>query len=135
MRVNRRVLLRAVGAGIAALIAVVLAQREAVSPERWSPALDEQWVETHVTVYRLLPDDNEGSRHQRLLGRTAGGHSLLIVHNIDLARRVPAGVGDRLDVRGQFEWTDKGGLIHWTHHDPQGRHAGGYIDFDGTRYR
>ena len=135
MPVNRRVLIRAAGAVAAAIVAVVLAQRETVSPERWSPALDEQWVETSVTVYRLLPDDNEGSRHQRLLARTDGGHSLLIVHNIDLARRVPADVGDRLDVRGQFEWTDKGGLVHWTHHDPQGRHAGGYIDFGGTRYR
>ena len=101
----------------------------------WSPALDEAWVETAVTIYRVLPDDNEGSRHQRMLGRTADGHSLLVVHNIDLAPRVPAREGDRLELRGQFEWNDKGGLVHWTHHDPQGRHAGGYIDFDGRRYR
>lgn len=140
MRVNRRALIRFAAAAIAAVIAALIAQFETAGPRTgdriaWSPALDEAWVETAVTIYRVLPDDNEGSRHQRLLGRTDGGHSLLVVHNIDLAPRVPAREGDRLELRGQFEWNDKGGLVHWTHHDPGGRHAGGYIDFDGRRYR
>ena len=142
MRVNRRALLRVAAAAIAAAVAALVAHYEAAergppaaAAIQWSPALDEQWVQTAVTVYRLLPDDNEGSRHQRMLGRTDDGHSLLVVHNIDLAPRVPAREGDRLELRGQFEWTDKGGLVHWTHHDPRGRHAGGYIDFEGRRYR
>lgn len=101
----------------------------------WAPALDGQWVETEARIYRILADDNKGSRHQRLLVRDASGHSLLIAHNIDLAPRIPAALDAQLTIRGQFEWTDKGGVIHWTHHDLQGRHSGGYIDVDGQRYR
>lgn len=110
-------------------------RRQTAAPIAWSPQRDGEWVETAASVYRVLADDNDGSRHQRLLVRDASGHSLLIAHNIDLAPRVPVDVGDALHIRGQFEWTDKGGVIHWTHHDPRRRHAGGYIELDGQRYR
>ena len=103
--------------------------------EDWHPGLDGQWVETTATVYRLLPDDNVGSRHQRFLVRAPNGHSLLIAHNIDLAPRVPLREHQSIEIRGMFEWNDKGGVIHWTHHDPQRRHTGGYIEAAGKQYR
>lgn len=108
---------------------------ETQSTPNFSPALDEQWVEIPARVYRVLPDDTEGSQHQRFLVRAEDGHSLLIAHNIDLAPRVPIREGSTLFIRGQFEWNDKGGVIHWTHHDPRGRHEGGYIRHDGRDYR
>jgi len=86
-------------------------------------------------VTRQLPDDNEGSRHQRFILELAGGHSLLVSHNIDLAPRVPLSDGDRLTIRGRYEWNERGGVIHWTHHDPQGRREGGWIEHGDRRYR
>lgn len=86
-------------------------------------------------VARQLPDDNEGSRHQRFILELASGHSLLVSHNIDLAPRVPLSEGDRLTIRGRYEWNERGGVIHWTHHDPQGRRQGGWIEHQGRRYR
>jgi hypothetical protein len=86
-------------------------------------------------VTRLLADDNDGSRHQRFILRLGSGHTLLVSHNIDLAERLPVEVGDQVRFRGQYEWNDRGGVLHWTHHDPQGRREGGWLELDGQRYR
>ncbi|MGC1527457.1 MAG: DUF3465 domain-containing protein, partial [Phormidesmis sp.] len=45
----------------------------------------------------ILSDDLEGSRHQRFIIRIAGGQTVLIVHNIDLAPRIDSlREGDRV---------------------------------------
>lgn len=86
-------------------------------------------------VSRILADDNDGSRHQRFIIAVGRDLTVLIVHNIDLAPRVPLAVGDSVTLRGDYVWNDRGGLIHWTHHDPAGRHAPGWIEYDGRRYQ
>ena len=84
---------------------------------------------------RLIADDNEGSRHQRFILRLGRGQTLLIAHNIDLAKRVPVGVGDRVRFRGVYEWNDVGGLVHWTHEDPLGVEDGGWVRYRRRIYR
>ncbi len=85
-------------------------------------------------VTRILSDDNEGSRHQRFIVKLPSGHTLLISHNIDLAPRVPLNEGDRISAFGQYEWNERGGVLHWTHHDPAGRHEEGWVEHNGKRY-
>lgn len=92
------------------------------------------WVEVQGNAVRLLPDDNDGSRHQRFILKIASGRTLLVAHNIDLAPRVPLSANDALSLRGRYEWNEKGGVLHWTHHDPNGRIAGGWIEYQGKRY-
>ncbi len=91
-------------------------------------------VEAAGVVERTLSDDNEGSRHQRFIVRLPYGGTVLISHNIDLAPRVPLEEDDRVHFRGQYEWNDRGGVVHWTHHDPQGRHDEGWIRHQGSIY-
>ena len=88
------------------------------------------------TVTRVLPDDNDGSRHQRFILQLASGRTLLVAHNIDLAPRV-AGIrpGDKVDFYGEFESNSQGGVIHWTHHDPNGQHVGGWLKHKGRTYQ
>jgi hypothetical protein len=87
---------------------------------------------TYVTgtgiVERILSDDTEGNRHQRFILRLASGQTLLVAHNIDIAPRVePLAAGDMVHFAGVYEFNEEGGVIHWTHHDPAGRHRGGYL--------
>ena len=86
-------------------------------------------------VKKVLRDDEKGSRHQRFLLALDSGQTVLIAHNIDLAPRIPdLQRGARVEFKGEYEWNERGGVIHWTHHDPEGRRAGGWLHHDGHRY-
>ena len=93
-------------------------------------------VEGAGTVERLLADDEKGSRHQRFILRLASGQTLLVAHNIDVAPRIDdLRVGDVVAFRGVYEWSERGGTVHWTHHDPSGDHAAGWLRHGGRAYQ
>lgn len=99
------------------------------------PLIDGRQARGSGTVIRVLSDDNDGSRHQRFILQLANGRTLLIAHNIDLAPRIN-GIreGDKVEFFGEFRSNPQGGVIHWTHHDPQGRHPGGWLRHQGRVY-
>lgn len=87
-------------------------------------------------VTRLLPDDNVGSRHQKFIISLRSGQTLLIAHNIDVAPRIGSlRKGDSIQFSGQYEWNEKGGVVHWTHQDPNGSHVGGWLKHSGQIYQ
>jgi hypothetical protein len=89
-------------------------------------------VEGSGTVVRLLPDDLEGGRHQRFILELASGQTVLVAHNIDVAPRLDGvEAGDEVGFRGVYEWNGQGGVVHWTHHDPSGEHAPGWLRSNG----
>lgn len=93
-------------------------------------------VEGEGVVVKVLPDDDDGSRHQRFILRLPSGQTVLVAHNIDLAPRIAAlGSGDSVRYSGVYEWNPKGGVIHWTHHDPDGTHQAGWLEHDGVVYQ
>lgn len=109
--------------------------RQAVSKIRDSASNPDAkfWTTIQGTVVKLLKDDREGDQHQRFLIRVAPDITLLVAHNIDLAQRIPVQAGATVVISGEYIWNNKGGLMHWTHHDPRGR-KGGWIEFAGKRY-
>lgn len=87
-------------------------------------------------VSKILPDDNHGSRHQRFILRLSSGQTILVAHNIDLAPRVaPLDLRDTVEFKGEYVWSKKGGTLHWTHHDPAGRHAAGWLKRAGQTFQ
>jgi Protein of unknown function (DUF3465) len=87
-------------------------------------------------VSKLLPEDNKGSQHQRFILTVAGGNTILIAHNIDLAPRIDnLKEGDTVGFSGEYIWNQKGGLVHWTHHDPSGTHPIGWLEVAGKKYQ
>lgn len=88
------------------------------------------------TVTRVLADDSDGGRHQRFILELDSGQTLLVAHNIDVAPRVPTLFkGDHVEFSGVYEWNAEGGVVHWTHHDPDGTHEAGWLKHDGTLYQ
>lgn len=93
-------------------------------------------IEGRGIVTKILPDDKEGGRHQRFIVRLGSGQTLLVAHNIDVAPRIsPLREGDTVLFYGEYEWSSKGGVIHWTHHDPDGRHPAGWLKHNGQTYQ
>jgi hypothetical protein len=93
-------------------------------------------VQGQGVVVKVLPDDNKESRHQKFIIELSSGQTILIAHNIDLAPRIPSiSAGDTVEFNGEYEWNEKGGLVHWTHHDPDGSHEAGWLKAGGRTYQ
>lgn len=43
--------------------------------------------------------------------------------------------GTNASVKGEYETDPRGGVIHWTHRDPRGRHPDGYVRVGGATYQ
>ncbi len=95
---------------------------------------DSTMITDHGEIIRIYSDDTHGSRHQRFVVRLKTGQTILILHNIDIAKRIPIRIGDWIEFRGEYEFNDKGGLVHWTHHCPRGEHDPGWIEHAGISY-
>ena len=93
-------------------------------------------VKFRGTVIRKLPDDTVGSRHQKFVVRLDSGQTLLIAHNIDLAPRVShLKTGNTVSIYGEYIWNVEGGIVHQTHHHPDGSKGGGWIRHKGVIYQ
>ncbi|WP_033931567.1 DUF3465 domain-containing protein, partial [Vibrio cholerae] len=107
---------------------VGLHANDAVLQQAYQSQQSDLQVQGFGQVVKVLPDDNDGSKHQKFILKLNSGQTLLVAHNIDLAPRIPnLKVGDSVEFYGEYEWNKKGGVLHWTHKDPQNRHAHGWL--------
>ncbi|NOF92463.1 DUF3465 domain-containing protein [Vibrio cholerae] len=114
---------------------VGLHANEAVLQQAYQSQQSDLQVQGFGQVVKVLPDDNDGSKHQKFILKLNSGQTLLVAHNIDLAPRIPnLKVGDSVEFYGEYEWNKKGGVLHWTHKDPQNRHAHGWLKHNGQLY-
>ncbi|BER96628.1 DUF3465 domain-containing protein [Vibrio cholerae] len=117
------------------LFSVGLHANDAVLQQAYQSQQSDLQVQGFGQVVKVLPDDNDGSRHQKFILKLNSGQTLLVAHNIDLAPRIPnLKIGDSVEFYGEYEWNKKGGVLHWTHKDPQNRHAHGWLKHNGQVY-
>ena len=89
-------------------------------------------VQSSGRVKAILRDDNEGSRHQKFILELKHGLTVLVAHNIDLSPRLKKKKkGEIVEFYGEYEYSHQGGVLHWTHHDPQKKHADGGLKYKG----
>jgi len=89
------------------------------------------------TITRLLGvRPGVESPHEGFLLHLASGCTLVVrvEVNSDFTGTIPLQRGERVSVKGEYEYYPLGGVIHWTHHDPRGRHENGFIDAGGRSY-
>ena len=89
---------------------------------------------TVTSAARFFFGSRTRCEHETFGVGTAAG-PVQIVDNTGIAPRVPVQPGDSIQVRGEMVHDpDRIPIVHWTHHDPQGTHADGFIELRGHVY-
>ena len=101
----------------------------------WEKRQSNILVEAEGQVVLELPDLEDIKTVQRFMVSLENGHRVMIVHDLDVAPRVPVSVFSEIRFKGEFDWTQAGGMIHWTHRDISGKREGGWIEVLGQRYQ
>ena len=112
--------------------------QESTAQIQWAFANQKSEIQVRGSgvIIKTLKDDLKGARHQRFLVQVAQGQTILIAHNIDLAPRIDTiQKGETISFYGVYEWNNKGGDVHWTHHDPKRRHTDGWLKYHGKIYQ
>ncbi|EKF9481643.1 DUF3465 domain-containing protein, partial [Vibrio cholerae] len=71
------------------LFSIGLHANDAVLQQAYQSQQSDLQVQGFGQVVKVLPDDNDGSRHQKFILKLNSGQTLLVAHNIDLASRIP----------------------------------------------
>lgn len=85
-------------------------------------------------IYGVRP--GRTSPHEGFLMRLDTGCNVVVrvEVNTDFTGEIPLSSNQHVIVKGEYEYYPLGGVIHWTHRDPRGRHENGYVDAGGTMY-
>jgi uncharacterized protein DUF3465 len=89
------------------------------------------------TVTRVLgTQPGVASPHEGFLMRlnSSCDVTIRVEANVDFTGQFALKDGDAVVVKGEYEYYARGGVIHWTHRDPRGRHDGGFIQTGGKIY-
>jgi len=91
-------------------------------------------AEVSGPVIRVLSDEKTGVPHQKFVIQLKNGLDVIVSHEIGHSGRVPVSNKDMVTVRGEYLWSEPGGVIRLTKRDksPQRRH--GWIEHEGVRY-
>jgi len=91
-------------------------------------------VEVIGKVVRILSDNKDDLQHQKFIIRLQNGQNLQVTHNIVAAEKVPVSISHEVTVRGEYSWTEPGGLIQWTRYDNGAQRRHGWIEYQGQKY-
>lgn len=93
------------------------------------------WISGHGTVAQLIGDETiAGEVHQRMVVNVADSLDLIVRHTVENSERVPVAQGDTVAFQGRYEWNGRGGVVGFTHHDPEQPGGGGWVRHEGTTY-
>ena len=97
---------------------------------------NEVLVSGHV-VALLGTRESRSGKHEGYLVKLNKNCDLLlkVETNTSITGPIPFTHDEPIVLKGVYVYDPLGGLIHWTHHDPSGRHMNGYVIAGGKSYR
>jgi len=70
-----------------------------------------------------------------VFGKASGFSATMNLSNLDGNNGFRLDGLEKYDFFGEYEWNDKGGVIHWTHDDPEEIHVNGWIFNNNVIYQ
>ena len=92
-------------------------------------------VEVGGEVVRTIRPSEGSEGHQEFQLRLPNGQLILVLHEHRSGDPVPVTERDRVTVRGNYQWTELGGIIRGTHRDSSMKRQHGWIELEGERYQ
>lgn len=108
--------------------------------DAWRAARSHVEVTAEGTIARVLGTRaGPSGAHEGFLLHLAGaggrGLTVRVEDNVALTGAIPLAEGEHVEVRGEYIFDARGGIVHYTHRDPRGRHAAGYVLAGGKLYQ
>ena len=91
-------------------------------------------VEVTGEIVRVVRPVKGNEGHQEFQLRLPNGQLLLVVRNTSAEDRIPLETSDKVTVRGNYQWSELGGVIHGTQRDYSLDRMHGWIEHDGKKY-
>jgi hypothetical protein len=91
-------------------------------------------VEVTGQVVRVVRPVEGHEGHQEFQLRLPKGQLLMVVRNTSAGDRVPLESNDRVTVRGNYQWSELGGVIHGAQRDYSLDRMHGWVELDGKKY-
>jgi hypothetical protein len=91
-------------------------------------------VEVTGEVVRVVRPVKGNEGHQEFQLRLPNGQLLLVVRNTRAGDRVPLEASDQVTVRGNYRWSELGGVIHGAQRDYSLGRMHGWVELDGKKY-
>ena len=92
-------------------------------------------VEVNGQVVRLMERDRYNPRHQEFQIRLPNGQLLQVVHQNGGKEWIPLAARDDVTVRGDYQWSELGGVIRGTQRDNSLERRHGWIEHKGKKYQ
>jgi len=130
--------MRSAALGAAAIVLAACAANQTPDDAAVCDAFSNQRSRVEVvasgTVTRVL--GVQSGPHEGFLMKLDSGCSVVVrvEANTDFTGEFALSQGDKVVVKGEYEYYGLGGVIHWTHRDPRNRHEGGFIQVAGKTY-
>ncbi len=89
------------------------------------------------SIARILgTQEGRSGEHEGFLLRLASGCALTVrvETNVSITGSIPLRGGERVTVKGEYEYYPEGGVVHWTHRAFGSHHASGYVEAGDRLY-
>jgi hypothetical protein len=102
----------------------------------WQQRLSGVQLSMEGKISRVFSAGETDAGQQKFVLQLAQGQSVTVIHDATLGAAIEGlAVGETIEVSGEYHWTADGGIMRWTHRNPEDNRQAGWVNYKGRLYR